>query len=77
MIIGRSDPHRNHRPHIDLGAIDIKNLSLAFMPRFVSTVPDSSSRTKAASTERRSTERGCGQTNLNGYVSRIDATLVN
>lgn len=25
MIIGRSDPHRNHRPHIDLGAIDIKN----------------------------------------------------
>ena len=25
MIIGRSDPHRNHKPHIDLGSVDIKN----------------------------------------------------
>jgi pSer/pThr/pTyr-binding forkhead associated (FHA) protein len=25
MIIGRSDPHRNHRPQVDLGPIDIKN----------------------------------------------------
>lgn len=25
MIIGRSDPYRNHKPHIDLGAVDIKN----------------------------------------------------
>jgi pSer/pThr/pTyr-binding forkhead associated (FHA) protein len=25
MIIGRSDPHRNHNPHIDLSAVDVKN----------------------------------------------------
>jgi len=25
MIIGRSDPYRNHKPHIDLGAVDVKN----------------------------------------------------
>jgi pSer/pThr/pTyr-binding forkhead associated (FHA) protein len=25
MIIGRSDPHQNHHPHIDLSAVDVKN----------------------------------------------------
>ena len=25
MLIGRGDRHRNHRPHIDLSAIDINN----------------------------------------------------
>ena len=31
MIIGRSDPQRNHRPHIDLGAIVTKTLKLSHL----------------------------------------------
>ena len=30
MIIGRSDPHRNHNPHIDLSAIDGKEYCLSY-----------------------------------------------